>query len=102
MAKGVQLDGAQFCIGYQNQKKNIQGARRFQSFKCLVIGISTLLTNPIELALYTSTLIFLEWVILVTMFNTFKIVKLVLQTFGFVLEWDIHTNLEVTQKNLVV
>jgi len=36
------------------------------------------------------------------MFNTLKIVELVLQTLGFVLEWDIHIDLEVTQKNLVV
>ncbi len=60
MAKGAQLDGAQFCFGYQNQKKNIQGARRFQSLKCLVISIFILLTTPVELTLYTSTLIFLE------------------------------------------
>jgi hypothetical protein len=43
MARGAQLDGAQFCFGYQDQKKNTQGARRVQSLKCSVIGISTLL-----------------------------------------------------------
>jgi hypothetical protein len=42
MARGAQLDGAQFCFGYQDQK-NTQGARRLHSLKCLVIGISTLL-----------------------------------------------------------
>ncbi len=45
MARGVQLDGTQFCLGYQDQKKNTQGARRFQSLNCLVINISTLAPN---------------------------------------------------------
>jgi hypothetical protein len=60
MAKGEQLDETQFSFGYQDEKKNIQGAKRFQSPKCLVIGISTLLTSLVELTFYTSTLIFLE------------------------------------------
>jgi hypothetical protein len=42
MARGPQLDGAQFCFGYQDQKKNTQCARRLQSLKCSVIDISTL------------------------------------------------------------
>ncbi len=42
MARGAQLDGAQVCFGYQDQKKKTQGARTLQSLKCLVIGISTL------------------------------------------------------------
>jgi hypothetical protein len=43
IASGVQLDGAQFCFGYQDQTNNTQGAKRLQSLKCLVIGIFTLI-----------------------------------------------------------
>ncbi len=102
MAKGVQLNWAQFCFGYQNQKKNIQGARRFQSLKCLVIGIYILLTSPIELAPYTITLIF-SWMSYPSDYiEHLGNVKLGLQTLGYVLRWDIHTDLKVTQKQLVV
>ncbi len=45
MARGAQLDEAQFCFGYQDQTKNTQGAKKLQSLKCLMIGISTLDKN---------------------------------------------------------
>jgi hypothetical protein len=47
MARGAQLDGAQICLGYQDQTKNTQGARRLQSLKCSVIGIPTPLVTTI-------------------------------------------------------
>jgi len=42
MVRGAHLDGTQFCFGYQDQTKITQHAKRLQSLKCLMIGISTL------------------------------------------------------------